>query len=235
MGLFFGFKKKNKTVLVFDVNSSRVAGAMLHVKESEIPEILASVHEPIVVEENFDVQNFLTLMIGALSKVSEKIFREKVGAPDEVYCVLSSPWYASQGRVIRLEKDTPFVFDAKLATDLIKKEASTFKAEYFAKSSEKRTRVIPIELKNIKTVLNGYETAHPLNQKVKDLEMSVFVSMAEEKVLNKIESTISKNFSFEKIKYFSSLMATSGLVDIEEKVTCAMYDLEKKKLLGRIE
>jgi hypothetical protein len=29
--------------------------------------------------------------------------------------------------------------------------------------------------------------------------------------------------------------ATSGLVDIEEKVTCAMYDLEKKKLLGRIE
>ena len=47
-----------------------------------------------------------------------------------------------------------------------------------------------IELKNIKTMLNGYETPKPLNQKAKDLEMVIFVSTSEEQVLRKIENNL---------------------------------------------
>lgn len=40
---------------------------------------------------------------------------------------------------------------------------------------------------------------------------------------------------FTKSQQVLSSFASTGLLDIEEKVKSAMYDLEKKKLLGRIE
>src|SRR6185369_11123152 len=119
-----------------------------------------------------------------------------------------SPWYVSQTRIISLRKNVPFVFTSKLADELVQKEIKLFEEENLAKYG---SSVRAIELKNIKTTLNGYETAQPLNQKAKELEMVIFVTISGEEFLKKIEETIKHHFNFDQIR-FSSLMLASFTV-----------------------
>jgi hypothetical protein len=114
--------------------------------------------------------------------------------------------------VIRLKKDLPFVFTSKLADELVKKEVSLFEEEHLPKYLAAGSPVRPIELKNIKVALNGYETATPENQKAKELEMTIFVSMSGEEILKKIEETIGKHFAHKSIKFSSFAMAAFAVV-----------------------
>lgn len=204
-------KNKNKLMLVFDIGSSNVGGALFWAQESGVPKIIFSTTEPIVLEDKVDSDRFLSLTIHALEIVADKIHKAGKGIPEEFFCVLSSPWHVSQTRIINLKKNTPFIFTAKLAEDLIKKEISLFEEEHLSKTLNTDAPNRTIELKNIKTILNGYETSEPLNKKIQELEMIVFISMGEEKTLKKIEDTISKCFHFNQIK-FSSFMLSSFTV-----------------------
>ena len=130
-----------------------------------------------------------------------------MGAPKRIFCVLSSPLYVSQTRVISYKKNTPFVFTTKLADALIQKEIKIFQEEHLAKYTTVGGEVRSIELKNIKTMLNGYETANPLDQSAKELEMIIFISMSGEQILKKIENTIEKYFHFNQIKFSSFTMS----------------------------
>ena len=124
----------------------------------------------------------------------------------------SSAWYVSQTRVVHLEKSAPFVFTDKLADSLIQKEVSVFEEEYLKKYASNNAKVRPIELKNIKTVLNGYETADPINQKARDVEMTIFVAMSGEQVLKKFEEVIHKHFHHPKINFTSFIMTSFATV-----------------------
>ena len=64
------------------------------------------------------------------------------------FCVLSSPWYVSQTRTIRLEKDTPLLFLLQnFADDLIRKRNSYFEEECLNKHKRYIEKIEPIELK----------------------------------------------------------------------------------------
>ncbi len=212
MGIFSKTKEKDELVLVFDVGSSSVGGALFWMQQSGIPKIVFSVREPIVLEKKINIDRFLLFTTKSLNIVASQIHQAGLGAPSKIFCVLSSPWYVSQTRVISLEKNTPFVFTSKLADELIKKETSLFEDEYSAKYLHAGNSVRSIELKNIKTMLNGYETAKPLNQKTKQLEMTIFVSISPEQVLGKIEETIKKHFNFKQIKFSSFVLASFAVV-----------------------
>ncbi len=210
MGIFSA--NKNKLVLVLDIGSSSTGGALLWVPKSGIPKIIMAIREPIVLQKTLDVNKFLASTIKSLQVVVGKIYKAGMGKPEEIFCVLSSPWHVSQTRVIRLEKNTPFIFTAKLADSLIQKEIDLFEEEHTAKYESAKIPVRSIELKNIKTILNGYESPKPLNQKVKEVEMTIFIGMSPEQVLKKIEETISKCFHFKNIKFSSSTLASFAVV-----------------------
>jgi len=95
---------------------------------------------------------------------------------------------------------------------LVAKEISLFEEEHFKKHENGNSLNRTIELKNIKTVLNGYETAKPLNQKAKELEITIFISTSGEQILKKIEDTIGKHFHFAKVEYSSFLLASFAVV-----------------------
>ncbi len=196
-------------MLVFHVGSSAVGGTFFQAQDSGIPKIIFSAEEKIVVEKDFDLDRFLSLTVQALQIVVKKAYEARLGAPSEIFCVLSSPWHFSQTRIISLKKNTPFIFTAKLADDLIRKEIKIFEEKHFKKYG---SAVRTIELKNIKTMLNGYETPKPLNQKAKELEMVIFVSISGEQVLKKIEETISKYFHSSQIKFSSFTMTSFTIV-----------------------
>jgi hypothetical protein len=65
-----------------------------------------------------------------------------------------------------------------------------------------------LEVKTIRTKLNGYEVPEPLNQKVQSFEMTLFVSISPEQILEKISDAISKNFHKKDIKFSSFVMAS---------------------------
>ena len=135
-----------------------------------------------------------------------------IGKPSKIFCVLSSPWYASQTRVIKLEKNTPFLFTSKIAEDLIKKEINLFKEEHLMKFLNTDDKIRPIEFKNIETKLNGYITSSPLNKKIKKIEITIFISMAGNKILEKIEETIFKHFHSKDIEFSSFGMASFAVI-----------------------
>lgn len=212
MGIFSFLKAKDKEklVLVFDVGSSSVGGALFLMQESGVPKILMTIREPIALQKTLDIDKFVFSTIKSLEIVTNQIYKSGLGAPKNCFCVLSSPWHFSQTRVIRFEKNVPFIFTPKLADDLIKKEMAIFQEEHFKKYGESPIR--SIELKNIKIMLNGYETSKPLDQKAKQLEMTIFVSITGENFLKKIEDTIKENFNFKEIKFFSFAMASFTVV-----------------------
>ncbi|MFH1201058.1 MAG: cell division FtsA domain-containing protein [bacterium] len=207
MGIFSNDKKKNELILVFNIGSSSVGGALFEAQSSGIPKIIFSVREPVKIETKVEITHLLSATIKSLEIVAHKIHQAGLGAPSQIFCVLSSPWYASQTRIINFKKNTPFIFTSKLADELVKKEVKLFEEEHILKHSQTDNRVRAIELKNIKTMLNGYEISEPLNQKTKELEMAIFISMSEEKVLKKIEDTISEYFHFKPIKFSSFVLS----------------------------
>jgi hypothetical protein len=212
MGIFSGTKEKGKLTLVFNIGSSSVGGALFYALPEGTPKIIFSVNEPVKLEKNVDIDRILVLTLEALNIVASKIYKAGLGAPTAVFCVLSSPWYISQTRVISVKKDTPFVFSDKLADSLVAEEVKNFEKENEEKYQNIGKSVRIIELKNIKAMLNGYETAKPFGQKVKELELTIFISLSAEGVLQKIETTIEKYFHKVSIRFSSFAVAAFTVV-----------------------
>ena len=212
MRIFSKKKEKEKLILVFDIGSSSVGGVLFVAQKSGVPKIVFAIREPITLEKNINIDRFLSLTIKSLDIVASKIYTAGVGVPAEIFCVLSSPWHVSQTRVIKLEKNTPFIFTSKLADSLIQKEIALFEEEHSTKYLHTGNPVRSIEFKNIKTMLNGYETPNPLNQKAKELEMTIFISISPKQILNKIEKIIERYFYCKQIKFSSFTLASFIIV-----------------------
>lgn len=205
-------KKQDELMLVFDIGSSSVKAALFYATESGIPKIITSVREPILLEDKIETDRFLNLTLKALETASENIYKKGLGAPSRIFCIFSSPWHNSHTRIIKLKKDTPFVFTPKLSDELIQKEIQALKDEYLKNYNHTDETLRVIEMKNIKIMLNGYESAKPLYKKAKELEMTVFISLSEQQVCKKIEEIISKHFSVKDIKFSSFTMASFTII-----------------------
>ncbi len=208
MKLFAKPEKNEELALVFDVGSSSVGGVLFYMQKDGVPKIIYTIREPIKIEEEVNIDRFLFLTIQSLKVVAGKICLAGMGAPTRIFCVISAPWYASQTRTIRLEKNVPFLFTTKLADSLIEKEVGIFEDEYLIKGAHAMNKIRPIELKNMKTVLNGYATNNPYNQKATSLEMMIFISMSQEHFLSKIEEVINQHYPGRKITFSSFVIAS---------------------------
>ena len=195
MGFFSKEENKNELVLLFDIGSSSVGGALFYIEETGNPTMLYSARENIILENNLNVESFFALTISSLEKLVEKIAKQGLGKPERIFCVLSSPWFHSQTRNIKFEQETPFVFNTKLADNLIQKEVENL-LNTFSKDKNEQNKVLPIEMKTMSVKLNGYEISDFFNKKAKDLEMPIFVSMSEEVFIKAVENTINKFFHF---------------------------------------
>jgi hypothetical protein len=212
MSIFGGAKNKDELGLVFDIGSSSVGGSLFVMQKSNVPKIIYSTREPITIEKNMDFDRFFSLTLKSLETVTNKICKMGLGAPKNVFCVLSSPWYMSQTRTIIFKKNTPFIFNQKLADTLFQKDIKSFEEECTKEYIDTKNKVLPIELKIMQIMLNGYVVSKPLDQKTTEIEMTVFVSISGEHVLEKIKETIGKHFYSQNIKFSSFAMASFAVV-----------------------
>ncbi len=209
MGLFSS--KKEKIVAIFDIGSGSVGGALVSVPfdDKNLPTIIKSTRTDIVTRKEVDFELFLKDMILALGFASKALYHSKLGAPDEIICVLASPWYVSETRMIKMTKEHSFTFTKSIVNELLEKEVSALDALYKNKYENVEGTSEIIEHPILGISLNGYQVDDPLGKRTRSVEMNMVISLSPKICLDKIKETIEKTFHHNDNITFSSFMMDS--------------------------
>jgi hypothetical protein len=217
MGFLFTSKKKEKTVAIFDIASGSVGGAIVSIpyNKNAFPTIIKSFRTEIK-KNNTDFDSFMKDMLLALHSTAQSLFHKKAGSPEEIFCTLASPWYLSDIRTIKIEKNNPFIFRRSLADKLILKEISNVTDLYRDKYEDKETLEI-IENHIISVSLDNIKTSNPIGKECNVALMNMILSFSPSSFIYDIKEIISKTFHNTNIQ-FSSFVASSYLA-VREKYT----------------
>ncbi|MEO8637608.1 MAG: hypothetical protein ABI430_01765 [Candidatus Taylorbacteria bacterium] len=247
-------KSSDEISIILDLSSGYVEGALLQISKTENPYVIFNHRVSLPAGEEKDIERTKVLMWSALQEVLKSLEDEGLShlkftkhgreTIQHVYCVLSSPWYISQTKIIKIEKEKPVTITSALLNRIVEDEKNVFKesllkGEY---SQNFKESVEVLESKIIRMKLNGYETWQPTGQSVKNIEVSIYLSFAGVELTEKIKETIRRNFNVKSIQFHSfPLVLFSGvrdlkdtppdflLVDVREEVTDV--SLIKKGLL----
>ena len=197
-------------VIVFDIGSASIGGAFVSVDKGKNPEIIFATRRAIPFQEKLNFQRFLESMIKTLEEMF--VAMQKAGGGvrvDQAFCVLASPWYASQTRLVHYNQEVPFVVTEKGLAKLIQKEIELFRdSKLFVRS--KVGDVVPeiMESKNIQMKLNGYEVRNPFGKKTSELEIALYISMIPANIHRSISESIRKFWHVPDV-HFSSFSFTT--------------------------
>jgi len=194
--------KKPKLAIAFDVGSSSVGAAGFLLSKGEKPRLVYSSRLEMPFQENFRFESFVATMTAALDAEAKKISESNFPPHSEmtVSCFAASPWYASQTRTSKKTFDVATVMTEKLLNDLYATEAETFKDDE-QKSFNADAEIFEIE--NVQTKLNGYETGDPFGKTARDVQVSLYVAAAPQKILKTLKDKIEKHFPHSLLKIYT--------------------------------
>ncbi len=214
--------KKEEAVLIYDIGNLSVGGALAIFSGSEPPKIIYATRESVKTPEKPGSDKLLAAVSKSLENVSRDI--EKNGLknfdlakpgirlPQRAFCVLSSPWYASQTRVVTLKKDKSFIATKKLLNELVADETNSFRKSLSQSGAANYGKTVLVESEVVDVKLNGYGTDKPEGKPATVLTASVFLSVAPEEVLGKFAEKIKKVFNLEKIFFNTFPLAAFSAV-----------------------
>jgi len=220
LGFLNNSSKKDKIIVVFDIGSGSVGGAIVKIpaqatnplgssdRDKYLPSIIKSARVDIKLCKNVEIDKLLEEMLKSLKVVADNIHGSKADNPSQIFCVLSSPWYISENRLVKTEHDKPFIFTQRLADDLLSEEISSFTTLY--QHTYGSTDSIPEIIENHITTVsaNGYPCALPIGVSTNSIEMNMIISVVPKLFLDKIRKVISNTWSHKSV-YFSSFALSS--------------------------
>ncbi|MEK7118246.1 MAG: hypothetical protein AAB869_01420 [Patescibacteria group bacterium] len=211
MVLFQRGKKGSQCfVVIFDIGNASIGGALVELGPGKAPEIIFTTRRDIPFQEKLNFDRFLSSMQKTLEELF--ILVQKAGGGmkvEQVYCILASPWYASQTRLIRYNQETPFTVTKSGLDKLIQKEIALFRdSKLFVRSKVGDPPPEIMESKNIQIRLNGYEMKNPYGKQTSELEAAVYISMIPKSIRVSIVESIAK-FWHLKDPHFSSFSFTA--------------------------
>jgi hypothetical protein len=192
------FHRKPKSgqhfVIVFDIGSGSIGGSFVSVDEGKTPEIIFATRRDIPFQEKLNFPRFLELMIKTLEEMFTTMQKSGGGVKiTQAFCVLASPWYASQTRLVHYNQPEPFLVTEKGLHKLIQKEIDLFRdSKLFVRSKVGDTMPEIMESKNIQMKLNGYEVRDPFGKRVSELEIALYISMIPANIYKSINESIVK-------------------------------------------
>lgn len=225
MGFLFNTKKRGeKLVAIFDIGSDSVGGAIakIYTDGQAIPHIIKSVRSEILFHEEADLGILQKNMILALNSTATILHDAKMGAFDEIVCVMASPWYLSENRLVKMSKEHAFIFTEKIADELLQKEIINLTENYKKKYSDVNNELELMEHHIMEVSLNGYKVVSPLGMQSKSIEMNMVISLSSKLCLDTIRETLSKLFHHTPVS-FSSFMVASYLAVREKYVSPDSY------------
>jgi len=197
-------------IVVFDIGSASIGGAFVSITPSQQPEIIFTIRRNIPFQEKLNFQRFLDSMITTLEEMFEIMQKSGGGVRvDQAFCILASPWYASQTRLVHYKQETPFIVTQKGLNKLIEREIGLFReSKLFAHSKVGGTPPEIMESKNIQMKLNGYEARDPYGKNVSELEIALYISMIPSNIFSSINESIVKFWHVPPV-HFSSFSFTA--------------------------
>jgi hypothetical protein len=197
-------------IIVFDIGSASIGGAFVSIDPTRSPEIIFTIRRDIPFQEKLNFERFLASMISTLEEMFALMQKAGGGVTvDNAFCILASPWYASQTRLVHYSQPSPFVVTEHGLDKLIQKEIALFReSKLFAHS--KVGNVLPdiMESKNIQMKLNGYTVQNPFGKKASDLEVALYISMIPANIHESINLSITKFWKLSSV-HFSSFSYTA--------------------------
>lgn len=195
MSLFHSKPKNGQHfVIVFDIGSGSIGGSFVSVDEGKIPEIIFATRRDIPFQEKLNFPRFLELMIKTLEEMFITMQKSGGGVKiTQAFCVLASPWYASQTRLVHYNQPESFVVTEKGLNKLLQKEIGLFRdSKLFVRSKVGDAMPEIMESKNIQMKLNGYEVRDPFGKRITELEIALYISMIPANIYKSINESIVK-------------------------------------------
>lgn len=208
MALFTSTKKDHK-VAIFDIGSGSVGAAVAYIPDEDtIPTITKSVRTDIKFRDKLNFNILLLDLYTALAKTAHSLYTSKIGAPDEIHCVLASPWYVSETRVVKISRDRSFVFTEKLANDLIQKEIIALRSLYEKKYGRMESLPEVVETRIMGVSLDGVFFDEPIGRSMKSLEVHIVISLSPNTLLERIRLVLAQNFHHTRVTFSSFILST---------------------------
>lgn len=221
---FLSKHRKDEVALVFDIGSDGATGALVAFSEKEAPQVLFSVKDTVSLAKEHVTTRVVSLMLTSLNNVVKVI--EKEGVPHlkftqhggahirKAYCVLSSPWYLSQTKVLKIKKPEPVTVTEKLISDAMEAEKKAYveslSSGEFAKNFHEELEVVDSKIISIR--LNGYETSKPHGKKASEIEINIYLSIAGKELVEKIRQNLSKHFELKSFEFHTFPLVTFSLI-----------------------
>lgn len=211
MGFLFS-SKNNKTIAIFDIGSGSIGGAIVKIGSSSNPVILTSVREDIILKNEVDQSSLISQMIKTLHKTASNLLYMKMAPVDEIFCVLSSPWYLSENKIINFtKKNKKFIFTKKIANKILQEEISGI-----VKSHNDRYNIIDndydssdvIEQHVLSVKLDGKDELSPIGKTCKEILFELIVSFSPKSCILGIKNSLGLIFHDKKVSFLSFTSAT---------------------------
>lgn len=209
--------------VVIHISNDSIGGSLVRLDYGK-PHILFTTREYIDFDHSFDSAKLIELIVRLLKKVCttlEKEGRAHFAFPSHrrehlsrLYCVLSSPWYLSETKVVKVSKKTDFLVTPRLVEDVIHKEQKAFEEQVTNGAYAKlfNHHVTAIERNALTITLNGYSLDNPYGKQAHDLEIALLTSLISTDILRSVEETLRKFFAFHHITFHTSSLVTFSTV-----------------------
>lgn len=201
--------------MVFNIGSGSISGGIIKFTEKVGVDVEYYVKESIPFQQEVSVAKHLDLMKEAVTALAHHIQsdgikkieagKSKKVVLDRVFYLFSSPWSASQTKTIKIKEDKPVKLTENYINNIVEKEAKEFQKDMALSGTV-------IEKKIIQVKINGYVVNDIYNKVTQDLEISVHFTVVPEKILQLVETALSKSFNIKNIWCHSLSLATFSTI-----------------------
>ena len=211
---FSFFQKQNdkSLTLLVDIGSASVGVALADILPGKAPRIFFTTREDIPFQKELSSAKFL-LAMGHTLEHTLKTAQSKIkgrSTPAHIFCTLSSPWFMLKTRHIAISEEKEFMVTEKIINSFFEQDMVRMREDF--KGVLPGEDIAVIERKIINTKFNGYDIKNPHGQKTSHIEMVATVGISSKKVINDIQTRISRLFHAESLHFGSFPVAAFSAV-----------------------
>jgi cell division ATPase FtsA len=198
--------------LVFYIGNSIVKGSIVCHEKDKVPMIMSSRIKEVPRYHERDRAHLESRILEQFKELVDEVKKNdfKVAVDNGIKIhntcvVISSPWYLSETKLIKIEENKPFLVTQSLVDNLCSNVSKGYKGS-------NSLNIDILEQKIIKTSLNGYQTLDPLKKMAKTLEINLFTSFVRKSSVDSIKSIIERQFHTNKIDIHSQSLASFSII-----------------------
>lgn len=200
MSLFFKKNLAVSNILLIDINDFSFE-AVIFSKRKGLDytyKLTETLEKGVFLQESLEitVSNIEIQLERHLRKIVDKVLliNKKI---DFCFISFSPIWRISQSHLVKIKKETSFIFTKNDFEEIFKNEDSSFFKKLKDNFDFKHVKIIETDITHV--LLNGYETNSPFGKTAKTFEFHIIVSVIQKKLFDFINNLfkIRLNLSFE--------------------------------------